>query len=224
VILEPAGARQTVLYFGGNMFRISAMGAEAARRLMPLGVRLVLVDHRGYGRSEGAAPSLAQLEADAVEVYDAVAELPGVERAQLIVHGHSLGSFLAAAVTDQRKVAGLVLECSATTGSEWIRAADRRPWYARLVSRIEVEPSLADAGNLRRVQRLKSPLLILAGSLDRTTPPALSSTLFDRAATPDTLKTLYVFKGADHNNVSAAPEFARVYQKFLQRVALLALI
>jgi hypothetical protein len=218
VVVEPPNASHTVLYFGGNMFRISTMGAEAIRRLAPLGVRVVLVDHRGFGRSTGQSPTLRQLESDAVAVYDSVLRFRGVDQSTLIVHGHSLGSFLAGEVAEERAVAGVVLECSATTGAEWIRAADRRPWYVRLFTRLEVEPALATAGNLARVHRLASPLLILVGSEDRVTPPGLSQTLLAAANLPDSLKSLHVLPGADHNNVTAHPDFPTVYRAFLSRI------
>src|SRR5687768_9742073 len=50
VVMRNPRAAATVLYFGGNGFRISQMGRHAAGILLPLGVNVVLVDHRGYGR------------------------------------------------------------------------------------------------------------------------------------------------------------------------------
>src|ERR1051325_6320219 len=63
VLLRHPGARATILYFGGNGFTIERFGPWIARALAALGVDLMIVDHRGYGRSEGT-PSQTSLEAD----------------------------------------------------------------------------------------------------------------------------------------------------------------
>jgi pimeloyl-ACP methyl ester carboxylesterase len=218
VLMRHPRATATVLYFGGNGFRISQMGRQAAGILLPLGVNVVLVDHRGYGRSTGTPSTVAQLQADAVTAYDYVAALPGIDRSRIIVHGQSLGSFLAGEVAAERPVGGVVLESSATTAKEWLRTVNPRPWYTRPFVRMEISESMRHAGNLQRVRRIRAPLLVLVGERDNVTPPSLSRRLYQHAATPDSLKRLHVLPGAGHNNVPAHPDFARVYTEFLQLV------
>jgi pimeloyl-ACP methyl ester carboxylesterase len=219
VVLRHPQPAATVLYFGGNGFRISQMGRQAAGTLLPLGVNVVLVDHRGYGRSTGTPSTIRQLQADAVAAYDYVAALPGIGGAPIIVHGQSMGSFMAGEVAAERAVGGLVLESSATTAAEWLRAVNPRPWYARPFVRMEISESMRGAGNLERVRRSRAPLLVLVGERDEITPPALSRRLYQQAATPDSLKRYHVLAGAGHNNVPAHPDFARVYSGFLRLVA-----
>jgi uncharacterized protein len=219
VLLRNPRATATVLYFGGNGFRISQMGRHAAGTFLPLGVNLVMVDHRGYGRSTGTPATVAQLQADAVTAYDYVAALPGIDRARIVVHGQSLGSFLAGEVADKRPVGGVVLESSATTAAEWMRAMRPRPWYQRPFVRMRISESMRGAGNLERVRRIGAPLLVLVGEKDDITPPPLSRRLYQQAATPDSLKRLHVLPGAGHNDVPAHPDFARAYTEFLRLVA-----
>jgi hypothetical protein len=66
VTFEREHAAATVLYFGGNMFRVSSMGPAAVGYLSPLGVNLILVDHRGYGESTGKPTHIVQLQHDAL--------------------------------------------------------------------------------------------------------------------------------------------------------------
>src|SRR5687768_6155374 len=78
VHLRQPGARMTILYFGGNGYTIGRYGAWSASVFAPLGVDLILVDHRGYGQSQGV-PTVAAMEADALAVFDHVAALPGMD-------------------------------------------------------------------------------------------------------------------------------------------------
>lgn len=219
LVLTRPDAAHTVLYFGGNMFRVSKMGAAAVRYLAPLGVNLVLVDHRGYGGSTGTPSSIAQLENDAVVVYDAVRAIPALAGTRIVVHGHSLGSFLAGRVAEQRRLDGVVLEASATTGAEWLRYADRRPWYIRPFVRLAVDARLRAAGNLQRIHTLDEPLMILVGSEDPVMPPPLARTLYERATLPPERKRLHVLQGSSHNDVPAHPDFVVLYRDFLRVIA-----
>ena len=104
VLLRQPGARATILYFGGNGFTIERYGAWVASVFAPLGVDLMIVDHRGYGRSEGV-PTQANLEADGVAAFDYLARLTG-DPARILVHGQSLGSFIAGRVAAERPTGG----------------------------------------------------------------------------------------------------------------------
>lgn len=215
VVLRHPRAAATVLYFGGNNFRISQVGRYAATLLLPLGVNVVMVDHRGYGRSTGTLTTIAQLEADAVQVYDHVrTQLPELGGVPVIVHGQSLGSFLAGHVATQRPVAGVVLESSATTAHDWVEASLR----GRTIppgTRVRVSESLARSGNLERVRRIDAPLMVLVGANDPITPPALSQRLYAEAAAPPSRKRLHVIPNAGHNDVPTRPEFRSAYAEFL---------
>ncbi|HEX9936220.1 MAG TPA: alpha/beta fold hydrolase [Longimicrobium sp.] len=214
VVLRHPRPAATVLYFGGNNFRISQTGRYAATYLLPVGVNVVMVDYRGYGRSTGTLATVAQLEADALQVYDRVRAMPELAGVPLIVHGQSLGSFVAGHVATQRPVAGLVLEASATTAHDWVEASMR----GRSVppgTRVRVSESLARSGNLERVRRIRLPLMVLVGADDPVTPPALSERLFAESATPAALKRLHVVAGASHNDVPVRPAFRTAYAEFL---------
>lgn len=215
VSLTQADAAITVLYFGPNMFKISRDGARLAERLLPLGVNLIMVDHRGSGGSTGS-PSLALLEQDALVAYDHVRETLGVSQSRLLVHGLSLGSFMAAHVAQQRPVAALVLEGSGTTVEDWAHGGV--PWYAKPIVRLEIDPAIADKGTLGAVKQSQAPLLILAGKRDEQAPWKMSQTLYDSAATPVDSKELVVIDEAGHMDMlDWAPAIA-AYRRLLLRL------
>ena len=209
------GGRLTVLYFGGNGFRMSALGMKKLVPLLRTGADVVLVDHRGHGRSEGTA-SVDALKADALTVFDAVAAEVGAER--VVVHGHSLGSFLASHVGAHRDAGGVVLENSATTTGAYVRS--RYDFYPilRPFVRLSMDPALADEGSLDPVREITEPLLILAGALDARIPAWMSEDLYAASPLPEGRKRLAVFADAGHNRVPFDPDFPTVYLSFLDLV------
>jgi fermentation-respiration switch protein FrsA (DUF1100 family) len=216
VLLRRPYAPLTVLFFGGNQYRISEHGLATARTLAPMRTSLMVVDLRGYGRSEGK-PTLALLLSDALVVFDSLAALPGIDARSVVVHGHSLGSFLAGHVAANRSTGGVVLQSSVTTAEEWTRLLP--PWWMRPFVRMRPAESLKGQGNLGNVRRLDEPLLVLVGSEDRVTPPRLSSALYRAATLPPGRKRLAILDGAGHNDLDRHDRFREVYESFLSLVA-----
>lgn len=212
VHLRQPGARATILYFGGNGYTIGRYGAWTASVFAPLGVDLILVDHRGYGQSEGR-PNVAALETDALAAFDHARRLAG-PAARIVVHGHSLGSFFAGHVAANRAAAGVVLESSATTTEDWVKAGT--PAAARLfIRKVEIDANLRGRGNLAAVPLIEEPLLLLVGAKDGTTPPSLSQGLHAASPLPAGRKTLKVVAGAGHADVMTKAEAIAAYRAFL---------
>lgn len=212
VLLRQPGSRATILYFGGNGFTIGQFGAATAGLFAPLGVDLMIVDHRGYGRSQGR-PTQANLEADGLAAFDHLTRNIGIAPERVIVHGQSLGSFIAGHVAANRPTGGAVLESSATTAEEWADA--NRRGLMRLLVRVEIDETLRGRGNLTNMSRIDEPLLILVGQNDRTTPPPLSQALYAASPLPAARKRLAIVPRADHNNVMTRPQAIAAYRAFL---------
>jgi fermentation-respiration switch protein FrsA (DUF1100 family) len=215
VLLRQPGARGIVVYHGGNGYTIGRFGAMTAAFFAPLRVDLMIVDHRGYGLSEGK-PTAAALEADALATFDYLAALPGVDASRIVVHGQSLGSFAAGHVAALRPTAGVVLESSVTTTEDWVKAQTRG--VAGSVVKVKIGESLKGRGNFANMAAIEEPLLILVGSADSTTPPRLSRALYDASPLLPARKTLLVAQGAGHNDVLMKPDAAAAYRHFLAQV------
>lgn len=211
VLLRQPGARGVVIYFGGNGYAIERFGARTAAVFASLGVDLMIVDHRGYGMSQGR-PTAAALETDGLAAFDYLAGLPGIDPARILVHGQSLGSFTAGHVAARRDTAGVVLESTVTTTEDWVQAQT-----SGSSARVTIAESLRGRGNLRTVPAIAEPLLLLVGGADRTTPPRLSQALYDASPLPPGRKTLAIVAGAGHNDVLASPEALAAYRRFLDQ-------
>jgi pimeloyl-ACP methyl ester carboxylesterase len=204
---HPAAGR-VILYFGGNMFHLDQHGAELLPQLTSCGTGVAVFDHRGYGRSRGE-PNLVRMAADAVRVFDLVnARFPG----QVIVHGQSLGSILAAHVAQQRPAArAIVLEATTSTVQDWVDA--NVPWYVAMVTKVEVETGLKAVDNVAAMRAYQGPSLVLAGERDKVTPVALARKVYD--AIPGQRKQWHLSPGAGHNDTFGRADVMPLYCKFV---------
>lgn len=209
-----AGTGLTVLYFGGNAFHLDRHGAGvlgAFESCTGQVAEVTIFDYRGYGRSTGT-PTIATLKDDALRVFDHVnARQPG----RVVVHGQSLGSFVAAYVAQQRPaVRALVLESTTTNVRDWGNA--RMPWYVWPFVRLEIDPALQGIDNVATVAGYAGPALVLEGEEDRITPPRLARQVY--AALPSPSKQLLMVAGAGHNDVLTNAAVPPAYCAFLGRL------
>ncbi len=207
--LKQPGAEQTILFFGGYGFYL-VQSSEYLEVFLRHGVNALLWDYRGYGRSEGK-PSVAAVKADALRAYDALRERYAVPAATIVLHGHSLGTFLATYVAGQREVAGVILESPVTAAEDWVQTTV--PWYLRMFLRFQIADELAGEDNRTRVAELTAPLLLLAGDEDKVAPPHMAETLYELASSAD--KTLEVIAAGEHNGLMAKPAYQAAYARFL---------
>jgi fermentation-respiration switch protein FrsA (DUF1100 family) len=216
ILLRQPNARATILYFGGNGYTIGRYGPWSAAIFERLGVNLVLVDHRGFGQSQGV-PSAAKIEEDGLAVFDHVAALPDIGARPILVHGQSLGSFIAGHVAARRPTSGVILESSVTTTEDWAKSAT--PGAAKPFLKVRISEELRGRGNLANVRLIDEPLLLLVGAKDGTTPPALSQALYAVSPLPPADKTLAIIANANHVNVMTYPETITAYRRFLDSIA-----
>lgn len=208
------GSTATVLYFGGNGFVLGQHHDYMLEIYRDLPVDVIAFDHRGYGGSGGSA-SMDGLLADGVLLYDHVAAMAGVAERPLILHGHSLGSFIAGHVATNRALGGLVLESSATSAEEWVEGFKDRPFWVR---KVGVDSTLAGKGNSGAMASLDEPVLIVVGKNDTTTRPEMSYALFEQAVVPESSKELLVVDGAGHMNATKGAPYRDAFLRLLERV------
>lgn len=147
----------TVVFFHGNAGHLAGR-AFIAGRLRAAGFDALLVDYRGYGRSEGR-PSEEGLGRDARAAHRHLLEDRGVAPAELVAAGHSLGAAVAARLAVERPVAGAVLTGAFTSVPElgarlygWLPDAVFRDWPTqrfetrKWASELEVPTLVARAG------------------------------------------------------------------------------
>jgi fermentation-respiration switch protein FrsA (DUF1100 family) len=177
-----------VLFVHGNAGNIGDR-VEHAALLSAVGLDVLLVDYRGYGRSTGS-PSEEGLQQDARAARAALLRESGVDPGHVLYLGESLGGAVALALALEHPPMGLIVQSTFTS----LRDMARLHYHVaeRLVP--DAYPSL------RRVRQLRAPLLVLHGDCDDIVPFAHGQALFDAAPGP---KRLQVFPGLGHNDVVA---------------------
>lgn len=210
VSLERSPSAPGLVYFGGNLQSVDRSLETVARDLEGYGLNLYLFDRRGQGRS-GGVPRAARAVDDARAVFDYARTL--TDR-PLIVHGFSLGGFEAVAVAEERDVAGLVLEATATNVEDF--AAAVVPWYARPFVRLSIDDELRVMDNAESLARQTDPLLLLAGGEDEQTPPMMMRALYDASASET--RFFARVEHAGHQGIVRHAQAREAYCRFLDAV------
>jgi uncharacterized protein len=192
------GAKPLLIYYGGNADEVSWLLAHAHRFRAHA---LLLMNYRGYGRSEGV-PRQDRLFADALLAFDAIAARPGIDRQRIVVWGRSLGTGVATYVATQRSVAGVMLVSPYDSMSAL--AGRHMPYLKWLLTQPFDSLSLAPS--------VKVPLLALAAVQDTLIPIEHTQRVVSAWGGP---KQLVVIREGDHNSLSAFPAFWDAINSFL---------
>jgi hypothetical protein len=181
-------SKQVLLWFHGNAENIG-YGLGHLRALAKIGVNILAVDYRGYGRSEGK-PDEAGVYRDADAAYDYLQKQRHFRARDIIIYGHSLGGAVAVDLASRRPCGGLIIQSSFTNA----RAMARRMFAIPLIA--YVVKSRFDS--LRKIREVHAPILIVHGTRDDVVPLAMGQQLFQTAPEP---KRFYPIEGAGHNDL-----------------------
>ena len=151
---EASDPGPAVIFAHGNAELIDHWPAllEPYRRM---GVGVLLIEYRGYGRSAGS-PSQRAITDDFVQGHDWLAARPEVDADRIIFHGRSIGTGVVCSLGEQRRPAALILQSPFTS----IKAMAWRMGYPGFLMRDPFD-------NAAFVEAYDGPVLILHGRRDR---------------------------------------------------------
>jgi fermentation-respiration switch protein FrsA (DUF1100 family) len=196
------GASFATLYLHGNAGNLTHRTFRAPEIALA-GSSLLLLDYRGYGKSEGR-PSETGIYADAEAGYQHLIER-GFAPERIVVYGESLGTAAAIDLAARQPCAGLVLEAPFTSGRDV--AARLLPVLGPLV--------MWRFDSKSKIGRVRAPILILHGNRDGVIPYDLGQALFEAAREP---KQFWEVTGAGHNDIVqvAGPQYRERLRAFYQ--------
>ena len=195
--VKSEGSRLATLFLHGNAGNIGHRAGHI-REIVAAGSDVLIIDYRGYGRSQGR-PTERGLKADAGAAWDYLA----ARGKPIVIHGESLGAAVGVELATRRPAAGLVLEAPFTS----LRSE------AGYVAPVLGPLLVWGFDSKSRIASLRVPLLVIHGDRDRTVPCRLGRELFDAAPGP---KSFWAVRGADHNDIldAAGPEFRERLRRF----------
>ena len=198
---------RVLIWYHGNAGNIGDRLHNARWFVDRLGVDVVLVDYRGYGRSRGT-PDEDGVYLDGLAIYDAVAAR-SVRADDIVLFGRSLGGAVAIETALLRPAGALVLESVFRS----VPALAREHYW--FVPSAVIRTRMDNESKIRRVQ---AATLLLHGDRDSIVPLAHGRRLFELAASP---ARLHVIEGAGHNDtylVGGEP-YAEMWGAFLRDTA-----
>lgn len=172
---EPAAAAYApwVLFLHGNPATVATkLNIAYYGELRKLGVSVMAPEYRGFGGLDGL-PTEATLAVDARAAYDYLRTVMKIPASRIVIYGWSLGSAVAATLASEVDVAGLILEGAAASLGNLQR--QRYPFFPiRLLTRNPFD-------SIRRIDRVRAPILFLHSSEDEVIPMSEGRLLFDAA-------------------------------------------
>lgn len=200
-------ARATLLFFHGNAGNISHR-LDSLRIFHDVGLSVLIIDYRGYGRSEGT-PSERGTARDARAAWRYLVTERGAEPERIVVFGRSLGAAVAAELARDVAPGALILESAFTSVPD---IAQEAYWFlpARWLSRFEYTTA-------EYVKEIAAPVLVIHSEDDEIIPFHHGRTVFDAANEP---KQLLVLRG-DHNTgfLLSASCYRQGIDEFLSELA-----
>jgi hypothetical protein len=124
-------SKQAILWLHGNAENIG-YGLAQMRTLAKVGVNILAVDYRGYGRSEGR-PDEVGVYRDADAAYDYLVKERHFRPDDVVIYGHSLGGAVAINLAARRPCGGLIVQSSFTNAQAMTREIFALPLVGYLV-------------------------------------------------------------------------------------------
>jgi uncharacterized protein len=194
-----AGARpdaDVLIGFGGNAQDAEGLGQDIASDFPDLNV--VVFHYRGFGSSTGR-PSEAALLGDALIIYDTI--VARISPPHVYAIGISLGSAIAAYLSKERPLAGVLL----ITPFDSVEAIAKESYFwvpVGLLLRHRFPSAAFMTGN-------STPAAVIAAAEDRVVKPRRTKALTDRL---DNLVFEATMQGAGHETLYQLPAYETTLQ------------
>jgi uncharacterized protein len=213
----------TILFLGGDGFYLwEGYIFDVINTLSSFKMNILFIDYRGYDRS-GGIPTIHGIFEDSESAYRYLCSRSDVDSTQIIVYGHSFGSFVAVHVGSSFPVAGVVLEgaISNTSDMKDIYLKTNAPWYVRWLVNVDADSVVLSLNNLTQIHHLSMPVLVITGSNDQIAPPEMGKKVYDSASS--TVKQFEIIPNGQHNDLYLTADGRRekylaVVSKFLDEV------
>ena len=204
---DDKGSGRFLIYLHGSALNIGA-NIDHAQRFRDMGLSVLLISYRGYGKSDGDFPNEGKVYADAETAWNYLVMQRRVDPGNIFIYGHSLGGAVAIHLAVKHPDAGgLIVESSFTS---IVDMANLKPAYRIFPLGLMVHQRF---DSRKKVRQLKVPVIYLHGTQDALVPHWMTRSLFDFTASAKQMKLIH---GGGHNNsaVVGGVEYLRAVKNF----------
>ncbi|KAG7264260.1 hypothetical protein CRUP_035696 [Coryphaenoides rupestris] len=204
-------APPTILYFHGNAGNIGHRVPNALLMLVNLKANVVLVDYRGYGKSEGE-PSERGLHLDAEATLDYVMTRPDLDKTKVVLFGRSLGGAVAVrlASLNPHRVAAAIVE-NTFLSIPHMAATLFSFLPMRLLPLCCYRNQFL---SYRQIAQCRMPSLFVSGLSDQLIPPLMMKQLYELS--PARTKRLAIFPEGTHNDTWQCQGYFAALEQFIK--------
>lgn len=200
-LLFPADdSKGLIFHLHGNAGSIDSWGNNASI-YTDLGYDILMVDYRGFGKSEGTIQSEAQLISDIETVYTKMLELYSEDSVRII--GYSIGTGIAVQVAAKNHPKQLILEAPYYSMVDMMRL--NYPIIPTFLLNYRLETN-------KHIQQCESPIVIFHGIADQVIPYGSSVQLKKLLDKDD---RLILLKNQRHQGIPHNPEYVLELKKEL---------
>lgn len=161
--------------------RTMAGSLHVAAALLDAGAAVLMIDYRGFGRSDRGFPTEASMLEDATAAWQQMRWFQG-DPTRCLVYGHALGAAVALELAARSPdTAGVILEGAPTSMRDLLAGSG----VARIFPLAWLLRGRFDAA--AKLARVQVPILFIHGRNDPIVPPAMSVELQRRATAPTSL-------------------------------------
>ena len=214
----------TLVFFHGNAGNLSHR-LENIRKLFSLGVNVLIVSYRGYGKSEGT-PSEKGIKLDAQAALHFLSQREDLDPSKLILFGRSLGGAVAAFLAHHSQknhekegkgrggeervgVKGVILENTFTSVPEMLDVVF--PALSPLKFLVSNEWN-----TLKLVGEIECPILFLSGEKDQLVPNRMMRKLYQLSKDA----TFVTFPSGTHMDLPFMPNYYNTIHKWILKLHL----
>ncbi|CAL8369004.1 unnamed protein product [Arctogadus glacialis] len=203
----------TILYFHGNAGNIGHRVPNALLMLVNLKANVVLVDYRGYGKSEGE-PGEKGLHLDAQATLDYVMSRPDLDKTKVVLFGRSLGGAVAVrlASLNPHRVAATIVE-NTFLSIPHMAATLFSFLPMRLLPLCCYRNQFL---SYRQITQCRMPSLFVSGLSDQLIPPLMMKQLYELS--PARTKRLAIFPEGTHNDTWQCHGYFPALEQFIREL------
>ncbi len=200
-IPAPKGVtKKTVLYIHGVRNNTDNCLDEIKKIQDKLNVNVLVVDPRGFGDSTYDKEITCDgLINDGKAMYDYLVQKKGLDKENIAIFAHSLGTAIAIEVANEKPVKTLILQDPFTRTDEAARTKLKRYHLPDTVAKYLSSMLETNFDSAKHIKSIKAEnLIVLHGSDDGVVDTELSKSIYNNATLPN--RKFFLLKGAGHSD------------------------